>query len=748
MPASRRPGVRIIRSPRDAEAAARDWLIYLGYPDARMTVVGPDEGVDVQSDEVVAQVKSGQSVTGRPVVQQIFGISELVEKEPFLFTVGGVTDEARAWADRAEVAIFQLDLSGNARPLNGHARQVMEEADGTISGWQAVAAELETRLSAGEEVAITAEFRAPGGFHGYWGIWVHSDGSIRVSKDLAGASHRIVHSVREAVEWVASALGQLNATYWDSAPTLVVGGTSRPFRPRITYPVSPDPVSDPAAELGASEVVHPEPVRVTASDIYDLLAGPGCERRVYLEAHGIPGAEPSPLQIMLMELGLEHEDRHRTQFETLADLSEGSFEQRAARTSEALSAQREPIYQGVLTSRYVTSNGSPVMLVGVPDFMIPEEETHRLRDTKTAVRVGAEDRPDITRQLQFYGFLYQRHTGRQPSGLEVVAGDGQLHEVETVGEQAISLLVDRIAELKRAGEEPPCDVKWSDRSSCPYFDHCWSQAVADGQLSIVPAMSRGAVERLRREGVDTLEKLIDRYDEASLADVEVRVGERKRRLGRRADDLLNAARSLVTGEVLVHSRLELLDSESVVLFDLEGTPGLVDDDAYIYLWGTSVIGAEPLQYEPVFASPEREADSQGWFAFLERARQIFETYGDIPWIHWASYERVQIEGHLERFGDRHGLGERVLENLVDLYRIVRDSVTLPVYSYNLKAVEEFVGFERTQAEFGGDWSIATWQEAIETSSKEKRETLLDELAAYNREDLEGMGAVYEYLRGL
>lgn len=744
---ARRPAVRIIRDPRDAERAARDWMVYFGFTDARMTVVGPDIGVDVEAKEAVAQVKSGVAPTGRPVIQQIYGIAELEDKEPFLFTVGGVTDEAREWADRAEVAIFQLDLSGDARPLNNHAREVMKQAAGTISGWDAVEAELEIQLSEGEEASITAEFTAPGGFHGFWGIWVYADGLMQVTRDLAGASRKRVDCVRDAVDWVSEALDSLRATYWDSRPFLTVSGSVRRFVPRISYPVAPVASRPPPPQASGLPLVSEPPVlRVSASDIYGLLAGPGCDRRVFLQAHGIAGSDPSALQVMLMEIGLEHEDRHRLRFPNLLDLSEGSLEQRSQATAAALDSGDRGLYQGVLIAQVELQDGETASAVGVPDFMLPTGSAHVIRDTKTAVRVQPDERPDIAAQLRFYAFLYERNVGTAPDRLEVLAGDGSVYEIPYEGQESVTPLIERVAHLKSTSREPRCDVKWSHRSSCPYFEHCWTQAVGRMQVSTVPGLTRSAVGVLRGQGVESIPDLLEQHDVQSLAEVVVPRGDKRQRIGRRSEAIIRSAVSLRDRETIVHGPLDLPAADSVVLLDLEGTPTLGGHAGYIYLWGTAVHGRHPLPYDAAFALGGGEInDGEGWDRFLDRASRIMTEHGDVPWIHWASYERTQIRAYIQRFGDPEGVGGRVLDLLVDLLQIVKRSVTFPVHSYSLKAVEQFVGFHRTQGQFGGDWSIAIWQEAIDAAAPEQRMRLLEELATYNREDLEGMAAVYDYL---
>jgi len=214
-------------------------MVYLGYRDARLCRAGPDGGVDVSASGAAAQVKAGDTPTGRPIVQQIYGIADQQGKKAVLFTVAGVTGEAAAWADQAQVAVFQLDLAGQVRALNGHAQEMLTHAEGGLTAWQAVAAELECRLAAGEEASITAELVAPSGQRGFWGIWIRAGGTIQVTRDIAGSGTHTVKTVKEAVTFVEGLVERLGAIYEDSQVILTVAGTSRPFQPRLSYPETP-----------------------------------------------------------------------------------------------------------------------------------------------------------------------------------------------------------------------------------------------------------------------------------------------------------------------------------------------------------------------------------------------------------------------------------------------------------------------------------------------------------------------------
>ncbi len=100
---------------------------------------------------------------------------------------------------------------------------------------------------------------------------------------------------------------------------------------------------------------------------------------------------------------------------------------------------------------------------------------------------------------------------------------------------------------------------------------------------------------------------------------------------------------------------------------------------------------------------------------------------------------------MNRFGDLDGIAARVRRNLLDLLPITRDSIILSLSSYSLKVVEKYVGYERTQDEYGGDWAMARYIEATETKDEAKREEIMAEVLKYNREDLEATWAVMRWL---
>lgn len=122
---SGRPARRLLRSYRDAEQAAAEWMTYLGFGLAYRTPDGADGGLDVIAARGVAQVKMEALPTGRPVIQQLHGCAVVEKKAGVVFSLAGFTLDAIAWADRADLALFQFDLQGDPEPMNHTARSLI-----------------------------------------------------------------------------------------------------------------------------------------------------------------------------------------------------------------------------------------------------------------------------------------------------------------------------------------------------------------------------------------------------------------------------------------------------------------------------------------------------------------------------------------------------------------------------------------------------------------------------------------------
>ena len=486
-------------------------------------------------------------------------------------------------------------------------------------------------------------------------------------------------------------------------------------------------------------------MRLTASDIVTLYRSTPCSLRVYLRQQGIEESGPSEFDRVLQTLGERHEATHLASLGPYEDLSLVTAEQRSQRTAEALRNRVPVIYQGELAAD-TDLGGVAVTIVGRPDFLIWDNDGYIIRDSKLSLQVDEEHHPEITLQLQLYGWFYEQTIGLPPKLLQVHTGRGDIVDVPYDGGTAALSELTRIVALKRLAAEPYEPLGWTKCGGCGFSDHCLPRAEARKDVSLVMEVDQGLARKLHGDGIETAEQLATTFDAVRLSLVKRPWGDREQKVGKKAGKILIYADVLATGKERVLAPAAIPVHDNYVMFDLEGMPPHLDEIEKVYLWGIQVFGNRPTLFKGVTAAVGAGGDREGWEKFLAAAAGIFGEYGDIPFVHWAAYEKTHVKQYIAKYGDPDGIAARVLKNLLDLLPITRDAVALPLYSYSLKVVERYVKFKRRQEAYGGDWAMAKFIEATETGDESERDALMDEILMYNEEDLAATWAVFEWLR--
>jgi predicted RecB family nuclease len=483
---------------------------------------------------------------------------------------------------------------------------------------------------------------------------------------------------------------------------------------------------------------------LSASAFYTLRSPSKCERRVFLRAHGEQEAAPSPFDELLQELGRRHETEHLSQFDEVLDLSEGTLEERIERTKTAIANWAPVIYQGVLRSSLARSNTE---VVGIPDFLIKDGQSYGIRDCKLSRKVSEEHHSEVIRQLELYGWLFEQTMGKAPAGLEVYLGDRSVLPLPYSGATDTLAELEFILSLSTRADEPYSPVGWSKCSGCGFRERCWKIAEDQRDVALVFELDQGTALQLHREGIATISGLLKSHTKESLSQLVRPYGSRMQKVGKKAERILLQAEAMASNKTMKLADIALPTNPNVVMFDLEGLPPQFDELDKVYLWGTQVYGKDHGSYLPALAGFGAEGERDGWLKFMENSRSIFEKYGDIPFVHWAQYETIKLKSYIQRFGDPSGIGQRVLDNCVDLLKITRDTLVLPDQSYSLKVVEKRVGFKRTMDEYGGNWSIVQYIRAVETQDEALRDKIMSDILKYNEEDLQATWAVFQWIKG-
>ncbi len=388
-------------------------------------------------------------------------------------------------------------------------------------------------------------------------------------------------------------------------------------------------------------------MKLTASDIITLYRPTVCPLRVYLREQHIPEAEPSAFEQILQTLGQRHEQAHLATLGAYEDLSGVPSDQRVDRTISAIRNRVAVIYQGEF-AREAKFGGVPVTVVGRPDFLILDCDGYLIRDAKLSQKVDEDHHLEISLQLQLYGWLFEGSVGIPAKRLQVHTGKGDIVDVLYDGGAAVLAELARILAIKRLKAEPYEPLGWTKCSGgCGYNDHCWKQAEARQDVSLVMEVDQGLARALNAEGVASAQQLIDSFDAKQLSAFKRPWGDKQQKVGKKAEKILLFAEVFCSGEERILAPAIIPVHDNYVMFDLEGMPPYLDELDQIYLWGMQVYGKCPSAFMGITAGFGTNGDRDGWVTFLDVVKKIFADYGDIPFVHWHHYEKTHINQYID-----------------------------------------------------------------------------------------------------
>jgi predicted RecB family nuclease len=521
----------------------------------------------------------------------------------------------------------------------------------------------------------------------------------------------------------------------------------------------------------------------SASDLVGFLA---CDYLTALERAALDGLVKrphyaDPLLDVLQERGREHEKRYlddlasdgRTVREIDADGFDGDAGERlraAARaTVEAMAAGADVVYQATFFDGGWRGHADFLHRIDSPDRPSRFGPFHyEVTDTKLARHV----KPGAVLQLCSYVDQLTALQGIAPERMRVALG-GSSRAVET-------LRVDDYLAYYRAvkrrfaaavGPDAPRAV-FPPASGYPEpVAHCeicrWSAECAkrrrtDDHLSLVAGISGRQRTALTARGVTTLAALgrfalpADPPIEGIRRDALLRVREQARlqlegRLeGRHKYELILAAGEPIAPDLGLGALPKPLRHD--LFLDLEGDPyalddgvdylfGVLDGDgAYHAFWSTD-------EHGNVTFAAERRAFERCMDFVMERLAH----HPELHVFHFGTYERTALGRLMGRHGTREDEVDRLLRGrvLVDLHRVVRQSLRASMESYSLKKLEPLYGFTRDVELRDAGSSIAVFEQWLELGDGERPAAdHLERIERYNGDDVVSTARLRDWLESL
>ncbi|MGF1505598.1 MAG: TM0106 family RecB-like putative nuclease [Anaerolineae bacterium] len=415
---------------------------------------------------------------------------------------------------------------------------------------------------------------------------------------------------------------------------------------------------------------------IKATDLYTLTE---CDRRIYLNYFGNPD-ERVPRAPFEEWLAQEGERFEQTVIEQFTEVYQpryriGDLEAGYDATLELMAEGVPIIYQGVIIHD---------IMIGIPDLLERVEGGSRLGgyyyrpiDIKLATRAKLGHRL----QVMAYIALLEGLQGIRPDGsLFLRLPPEERSETALYQEEKVALdeqiFADKLAEIRElaAGLQPRPFIS-SVCKSCPWHDSCLDLADQERDVSLIPGLPRKVWAELHARGMGTLPAAAS-ATRAQLINISG-VGDK------RAFDIIHRSRSLDANTMIQVATPDLPEPGPVeTFFDVESIP----TEGIIYLFG-ALIGANRRYEFAVDLAPTFADEHRAWQDFL---RRMDRTPGYV--YHYGTYERTAIKQLMARYGDdprAHGL----LDRMIDLEKVLKAAVVLPLRGYSLKDVAPWLGFE-------------------------------------------------------
>ncbi|PBN43106.1 TM0106 family RecB-like putative nuclease [Sphingobium sp. D43FB] len=488
----------------------------------------------------------------------------------------------------------------------------------------------------------------------------------------------------------------------------------------------------------------------SASDLVNFM---GCAHATVLDTTNLVtpmvAASDDEYAALLQQKGIEHERAYlrRLQEEgrsVVEIASTGPLEERADATRRAMQKGHDVIYQGAfLVGRWH----------GYSDFLIRRNDAtsslgsyaYDVADTKLARSAKAKH----VLQLCVYADMLTDVQGVAPPAMHVVLGSGEITSLRTssvlhyfnVARRRFETFVN-LPPTTSAGD--PC----GHCTFCRWTEKCGAEWDAADHLSIIAGMGRGQISALRAEGIDEIGQL-------AATPVETRVpGMQPATLTRLVNQARLQGHQRQTGDRLVEllppssgrgfERLPLPDHGDL-FFDMEGDP--LFDGGLEYLFGIVAFNHANEDCFHEFWAHDRASEKIAFEQTIDFMIDRLARHPNAHIYHYAAYEQTALKKLAMYHGTRETQVDDLLrsDRMVDLYRVVVESIRTSEPRYSIKNMEAFYlpGGRQGEVKNGGD-SIIIYERWRQIGG----EQLLREIAEYNEIDCRSTRMCRDWLLSL
>ena len=415
------------------------------------------------------------------------------------------------------------------------------------------------------------------------------------------------------------------------------------------------------------------------------------------------------LALKLMEQGVLHEKDYIKDLD-FKEVDEKDPSKAFKITRQLMEQGVDRIYQGAIETE-IDGNiwrGRPDLLEKMPGksklgnwFYVPV-------DIKSSKKIKL----DHEYQLAFYARVLKDIQNKLPDQAVIINKEKKRLDLQ-ITEELLSKMYDRVNQILSvlAGRKPDLHC----RSACkqtPWGHICLSDCKKVNDAALIYNIRDTTLYKLRDAGIETVNEVANL--DCTTPQFGIATATWKR--------IVLQAQSLKDDKLIWLSKLQIPSADYKIYFDIEGDPLLEVE----YMFGFWLGNEQKFKY---FLAQKPEDEKQMWKAFLVWLKELPNDY---IVYHYANYEKAVIKKLEERYGGSKEL-EIFKDRLVDLFKIVKNSVIFPLYFYSVKdlAKSRFINYKWRHQKAGGAQSIFWYEKWLETQDKQVLQDIID----YNEDDV-------------
>lgn len=495
---------------------------------------------------------------------------------------------------------------------------------------------------------------------------------------------------------------------------------------------------------------------ITASSLYDYIE---CPHKIWRDIYGPQEEkiqEANSFVELLWKRGLQHEKNLIAGLDNFLDLSDGDYEERFAKTIEAMKNKAPLIYQGVLICENL--KGIPDLLRLMPDGNyipvdiksgmgiegVSDEETgdEKLKDTY-AVQLALYI--DVLQKLgfkkDFLGIIWDGK--RNEIEYDLLQAKGKRDKqtwwefYEKIKSEVWALMNNNISNKPASGGK--CKL-------CSWYNSCQKWVKETNDLTNIFFLGRNKRDKINED------IFVKNLDELLKIDIEEIIKQKKN-----DKDFLKGLAETSLSKILkraeifykikkpaIYEKIEFPKTKYELFFDIETDP----TQEFVYLHGIYERCGDKKYFKPFIAKElTPEAEKEAWADFWQYIDSLPQN--DFSVYYYSPYEKTTYRTMQKKYPDV--ISEEKLKeffdnpNVIDIYtKEIIPKTDWPLGSYSIKYIAQYLGFKWRDETPSGALSIQWFNEYLKTRDEKILQRILD----YNEDDCKATMIVKDGLEAL